>query len=232
MSQHGIARKDCIPLPSGSSHRECRRLFPSPSLDSCLATPALIPTRDNINVEIDSIVYFHSAFGITDLRQALIECAQTPLRHRWCLRRQSYGCGVPPTARGASHRSLPRNTPCYTLPLEDTRCVCPTLILRSSLAIYIRLPVAGVLGHTLDYASVLAKTAKVCPHSSPQFFPTSFTPRICSAFSLAGRTRDVRAPARRAAVPPRQAPALEQTNERVRSVGVLQLTLDGNSTRS
>jgi len=44
-------------------------------------------TRDNVNVEIDSVIYFQicnpyrSAFGITDLRQALIERAQTTLRH-------------------------------------------------------------------------------------------------------------------------------------------------------
>jgi erythrocyte band 7 integral membrane protein len=44
-------------------------------------------TRDNVNVEIDSVVYFQitnpyrAAFGISDLRQALIERAQTTLRH-------------------------------------------------------------------------------------------------------------------------------------------------------
>jgi regulator of protease activity HflC (stomatin/prohibitin superfamily) len=44
-------------------------------------------TRDNVNVEIDSVIYFQicnpyrAAFGITDLRQALIERAQTTLRH-------------------------------------------------------------------------------------------------------------------------------------------------------
>ncbi|KAJ7715020.1 hypothetical protein DFH07DRAFT_368968 [Mycena maculata] len=44
-------------------------------------------TRDNVNVEIDSVIYFQicnpyrSAFGIGDLRQALIERAQTTLRH-------------------------------------------------------------------------------------------------------------------------------------------------------
>lgn len=44
-------------------------------------------TRDNVNVEIDSVIYFHivnpyrAAFGITDLRQALVERAQTTLRH-------------------------------------------------------------------------------------------------------------------------------------------------------
>ncbi|KAK7062389.1 PHB domain-containing protein [Favolaschia claudopus] len=44
-------------------------------------------TRDNVNVEIDSVIYFQicnpyrSAFGISDLRQALIERAQTTLRH-------------------------------------------------------------------------------------------------------------------------------------------------------
>ncbi|KAF9238784.1 hypothetical protein BU15DRAFT_88231 [Melanogaster broomeanus] len=47
-------------------------------------------TRDNVNVEMqnsDSVIYFQitnpyrAAFGITDLRQALIERAQTTLRH-------------------------------------------------------------------------------------------------------------------------------------------------------
>ncbi|CAK5284627.1 unnamed protein product [Mycena citricolor] len=44
-------------------------------------------TRDNVNVEIDSVIYFQitnpyrSAFGISDLRTALIERAQTTLRH-------------------------------------------------------------------------------------------------------------------------------------------------------
>ncbi|KAG8798641.1 hypothetical protein FRC16_006827 [Serendipita sp. 398] len=44
-------------------------------------------TRDNVNVEIDSVIYFQitnpyrAAFGINDLRQALIERAQTTLRH-------------------------------------------------------------------------------------------------------------------------------------------------------
>ncbi|KAF9819506.1 hypothetical protein IEO21_02114 [Rhodonia placenta] len=44
-------------------------------------------TRDNVDVEIDSVMYFQitspyrAAFGITDLRQALIERAQTTLRH-------------------------------------------------------------------------------------------------------------------------------------------------------
>ncbi|KAH9966004.1 hypothetical protein BC827DRAFT_1316379 [Russula dissimulans] len=44
-------------------------------------------TRDNVNVEIDSVVYFQianpyrAAFGISDLRQALMERAQTTLRH-------------------------------------------------------------------------------------------------------------------------------------------------------
>ncbi|KAF8484824.1 hypothetical protein DFH94DRAFT_791869 [Russula ochroleuca] len=44
-------------------------------------------TRDNVNVEIDSVVYFQianpyrAAFGIADLRQALTERAQTTLRH-------------------------------------------------------------------------------------------------------------------------------------------------------
>ncbi|KAF7291410.1 PHB domain-containing protein [Mycena indigotica] len=43
-------------------------------------------TRDNVNVEIDSVVYYQinnpyrSAFGISDLRKALIERAQTTLR--------------------------------------------------------------------------------------------------------------------------------------------------------
>ncbi|KAI0692546.1 hypothetical protein BC835DRAFT_1356707 [Cytidiella melzeri] len=44
-------------------------------------------TRDNVDVEIDSVIYFQitspyrAAFGITDLRQALIERSQTTLRH-------------------------------------------------------------------------------------------------------------------------------------------------------
>jgi len=44
-------------------------------------------TRDNVNVEIDSVIYYQitnpyrAAFGIQDLRQALIERAQTTLRH-------------------------------------------------------------------------------------------------------------------------------------------------------
>ncbi|KAF7378216.1 PHB domain-containing protein [Mycena sanguinolenta] len=44
-------------------------------------------TRDNVNVEIDSVIYYQinnpyrSAFGISDLRKALIERAQTTLRH-------------------------------------------------------------------------------------------------------------------------------------------------------
>ncbi|KAF8505711.1 hypothetical protein F5888DRAFT_1651269 [Russula emetica] len=44
-------------------------------------------TRDNVNVEIDSVIYFQianpyrAAFGIADLRQALQERAQTTLRH-------------------------------------------------------------------------------------------------------------------------------------------------------
>jgi len=44
-------------------------------------------TRDNVNVEIDSVIYFQicnpyrAAFGITDLHQALTERAQTTLRH-------------------------------------------------------------------------------------------------------------------------------------------------------
>ncbi|KAJ7333436.1 hypothetical protein DFH08DRAFT_881213 [Mycena albidolilacea] len=43
-------------------------------------------TRDNVNVEIDSVIYYQinnpyrSAFGISDLRKALIERAQTTLR--------------------------------------------------------------------------------------------------------------------------------------------------------
>jgi len=44
-------------------------------------------TRDNVNVEIDSVIYFHivnpyrAAFGISDLRQALVERSMTTLRH-------------------------------------------------------------------------------------------------------------------------------------------------------
>jgi len=44
-------------------------------------------TRDNVEVEIDSVIYFQitnpyrAAFGITDLRQALVERSQTTLRH-------------------------------------------------------------------------------------------------------------------------------------------------------
>lgn len=44
-------------------------------------------TRDNVNVEIDSVIYFQivnpyrAAFGISDLRTALVERAQTTLRH-------------------------------------------------------------------------------------------------------------------------------------------------------
>ncbi|CAL1700095.1 unnamed protein product [Somion occarium] len=44
-------------------------------------------TRDNVDVDIDSVIYFQitnpyrAAFGISDLRQALIERAQTTLRH-------------------------------------------------------------------------------------------------------------------------------------------------------
>jgi regulator of protease activity HflC (stomatin/prohibitin superfamily) len=44
-------------------------------------------TRDNVNVEIDSVIYFQianpyrAAFGIADLRQALQERAMTTLRH-------------------------------------------------------------------------------------------------------------------------------------------------------
>ncbi|KAG2013048.1 stomatin family protein [Coprinopsis cinerea AmutBmut pab1-1] len=47
----------------------------------------MVITRDNVNVEIDSVIYFQivspyrAAFGISDLRQALIERAQTTLRH-------------------------------------------------------------------------------------------------------------------------------------------------------
>ncbi|EKM80001.1 hypothetical protein AGABI1DRAFT_113242 [Agaricus bisporus var. burnettii JB137-S8] len=47
----------------------------------------MVITRDNVNVEIDSVIYFQitnpyrAAFGITDLRQALIERSQTTLRH-------------------------------------------------------------------------------------------------------------------------------------------------------
>ncbi|KAK7052654.1 stomatin family protein [Favolaschia claudopus] len=43
-------------------------------------------TRDNVNVEIDSVIYYQinnpyrSAFGISDLRKALVERAQTTLR--------------------------------------------------------------------------------------------------------------------------------------------------------
>ncbi|EJD36571.1 hypothetical protein AURDEDRAFT_74053 [Auricularia subglabra TFB-10046 SS5] len=44
-------------------------------------------TRDNVNVEIDSVLYYQitnpyrAAFGISDLRTALVERAQTTLRH-------------------------------------------------------------------------------------------------------------------------------------------------------
>jgi regulator of protease activity HflC (stomatin/prohibitin superfamily) len=44
-------------------------------------------TRDNVSVDVDSVIYFQinnpyrAAFGITDLRHALIERAQTTLRH-------------------------------------------------------------------------------------------------------------------------------------------------------
>jgi len=52
---------------------------------------AMIPrqtvmTRDNVNLEVDSVIYFHivnpykATFGITDVRMALIERAQTTLR--------------------------------------------------------------------------------------------------------------------------------------------------------
>jgi len=45
-----------------------------------------VMTRDNVNVQIDSVLYWHvvnpykSAFGITDVRLALVERAQTTLR--------------------------------------------------------------------------------------------------------------------------------------------------------
>jgi len=53
---------------------------------------AMIPrqtvmTRDNVNLEVDSVIYWHvinpykAAFGISDVRIALIERAQTTLRH-------------------------------------------------------------------------------------------------------------------------------------------------------
>jgi len=44
-------------------------------------------TRDNVDVDIDSVIYFQitnpyrAAFGISDLRQALVERSQTTLRH-------------------------------------------------------------------------------------------------------------------------------------------------------
>jgi len=44
-------------------------------------------TRDNVSVDVDSVIYFQinnpyrAAFGITDLHQALVERAQTTLRH-------------------------------------------------------------------------------------------------------------------------------------------------------
>ncbi|KZV86392.1 hypothetical protein EXIGLDRAFT_622057, partial [Exidia glandulosa HHB12029] len=47
----------------------------------------MVMTRDNVNVEIDSVLYYQitnpyrAAFGISDLRTALIERAQTTLRH-------------------------------------------------------------------------------------------------------------------------------------------------------
>ncbi|KAF7312869.1 PHB domain-containing protein [Mycena kentingensis (nom. inval.)] len=46
----------------------------------------MVITRDNVNVEIDSVIYYQinnpyrSAFGISDLRKALVERAQTTLR--------------------------------------------------------------------------------------------------------------------------------------------------------
>ncbi|ORY90654.1 hypothetical protein BCR35DRAFT_349604 [Leucosporidium creatinivorum] len=46
-----------------------------------------IITRDNVTVEVDSVVYYHvvsphkAAFGISDVRLALVERAQTTLRH-------------------------------------------------------------------------------------------------------------------------------------------------------
>jgi len=47
----------------------------------------IVITRDNVNVDIDSVIYFQitnpyrAAYGIADLRQALMERAQTTLRH-------------------------------------------------------------------------------------------------------------------------------------------------------
>ncbi|KAI8962021.1 stomatin-like protein [Daldinia sp. FL1419] len=44
-------------------------------------------TKDNVNVELTSVIYYHvtsphkAAFGITNLRQALVERTQTTLRH-------------------------------------------------------------------------------------------------------------------------------------------------------
>lgn len=44
-------------------------------------------TRDNVNVEIDSVLVFHiinpykAAYAISDVRTALIERSQTTLRH-------------------------------------------------------------------------------------------------------------------------------------------------------
>lgn len=46
-----------------------------------------VMTRDNVNIQIDSVLFFHiehpykAAFGISDVRLALIERAQTTLRH-------------------------------------------------------------------------------------------------------------------------------------------------------
>ncbi|KAH8927393.1 hypothetical protein BT69DRAFT_1294158 [Atractiella rhizophila] len=46
-----------------------------------------VMTRDNVNLEVDSVIYYHiinpykAAFGIADVRLALIERAQTTLRH-------------------------------------------------------------------------------------------------------------------------------------------------------
>jgi len=47
----------------------------------------VIMTKDNVNVSIDSILFFHvvnpqqSVFGVSDVRSALIERTQTTLRH-------------------------------------------------------------------------------------------------------------------------------------------------------
>ncbi|KAM0749655.1 hypothetical protein T439DRAFT_326534 [Meredithblackwellia eburnea MCA 4105] len=46
-----------------------------------------VMTKDNVQVDIDSVLYYHivnpykAAYGITDVRQALVERAQTTLRH-------------------------------------------------------------------------------------------------------------------------------------------------------